>query len=105
MTPADSGGLPDTYSIIQELDTRFGVATEQSMIAAYQKSWITTTDLANIKNAGFNVVRVPVWWGNFYPIANVPMPRGGPMPSLSWTGWSTLQPHRDSTSLSICMAS
>jgi hypothetical protein len=71
MTPADSGGLPDTYSIIQELDTRFGVATEQSMIAAYQKSWITTTDLTNIKNAGFNVVRVPVWWGNFYPIANV----------------------------------
>jgi len=71
MTPADSGGLPDTYSIIQELDTRFGVATEQSMIAAYQKSWITTTDLANIKNAGFNVVRVPVWWGNFYTIANV----------------------------------
>jgi aryl-phospho-beta-D-glucosidase BglC (GH1 family) len=71
MCPADSGGLPDTYSIIQELDNRFGVATEQSMILDYQKSWITTTDLANIKNAGFNAVRVPVWWGNFYPIANV----------------------------------
>jgi endoglucanase len=71
MCPADSGGLPDTYSIIQELDSRFGVATEQSMILAYQQSWITSTDLANIKNAGFNAVRVPVWWGNFYPIANV----------------------------------
>ena len=71
MCPADSGGLPDTYSIIQELDSRFGVATEQAMILDYQKSWITTTDLANIKNAGFNAVRVPVWWGNFYPIANV----------------------------------
>ena len=71
MCPADSGGLPDTYSIIQELDSRFGVATEQSLILTYQQSWITTTDLANIKNAGFNAVRVPVWWGNFYPIANV----------------------------------
>jgi aryl-phospho-beta-D-glucosidase BglC (GH1 family) len=71
MCPADSGGLPDTYSIIQELDNRFGVATEQAMILDYQKDWITTTDLTNIKNAGFNAVRVPVWWGNFYPIANV----------------------------------
>jgi aryl-phospho-beta-D-glucosidase BglC (GH1 family) len=71
MCPADSGGLPDTYSIIQELDNRFGVAEEQSLIATYQQDWITTTDLANIKNAGFNVVRVPVWWGNFYPLNNV----------------------------------
>src|SRR5580692_823588 len=40
MTPADSGGLPDTYSIIQELDNRFGVAEEQSLIKTYQQSWI-----------------------------------------------------------------
>ncbi len=71
MTPLDSGSLPDTYSVIQALDNRFGVATEQSLIATYQQSWITTTDLDNIKNAQFNVVRVPVWWGQFYPINNV----------------------------------
>src|SRR5579883_3502717 len=71
MAPLDSGSLPDTYSVIQTLDSRFGVATEQSLIATYQQSWITTTDLDNIKNAGFNVVRVPVWWGQFYPINNV----------------------------------
>jgi endoglucanase len=41
MTPADRGGLPDTYSIIQELDTRFGVAEEQSLILTYQQSWIS----------------------------------------------------------------
>jgi endoglucanase len=70
MCPADSGGLPDTYSIIQELDSRFGVATEQSLIRAYQSYWITTADLDNIAAAGFNCVRVPVWWGNFFPIAN-----------------------------------
>jgi aryl-phospho-beta-D-glucosidase BglC (GH1 family) len=71
MCPADSGGLPDTYSIIAELDSRFGIAEEQTLIRDYQQSWITPQDFVNIKNAGFNAVRVPVWWGNFYPIANV----------------------------------
>ncbi len=71
MAPLDSGSLPDTYSVIQALDNRFGVATEQSLIAGYQQNWITTGDLDNIKNAGFNVVRVPVWWGQFYPLNNV----------------------------------
>ena len=70
MCPADSGGLPDTYSIITELDSRFGVATEQSLIRTYQTNWITTADLNNITNAGYNCVRVPVWWGNFYSITN-----------------------------------
>jgi len=70
MCPADSGGLPDTYSIITELDSRFGVATEQSLIRTYQTNWITLTDLDNITNGGFNCVRVPVWWGNFYSITN-----------------------------------
>jgi aryl-phospho-beta-D-glucosidase BglC (GH1 family) len=70
MCPADSGGLPDTYSIITELDSRFGVAAEQGLITTYQTNWITTADLDNIKNEGFNCVRVPVWWGNFYSITN-----------------------------------
>ena len=70
MCPADSGGLPDTYSIITELDSRFGVATEQSLIRTYQTNWITTADLDNITNGGYNCVRVPVWWGNFYSITN-----------------------------------
>jgi len=70
MCPADSGGLPDTYSIISELDSRFGVTVEQALIRIYQTSWITTDDLNNITNGGFNLVRVPVWWGNFYSITN-----------------------------------
>lgn len=71
MSPLDSGSLPDTYSVIQQLDSRFGVAQEQALIKGYQQNWITTADLDNIKAAGFNCVRVPVWWGQFYPIANV----------------------------------
>lgn len=65
MTPADSSGLPDNYSIIQTLDNRFGVATEQSLIKTYEQSWITTADLDNIRAEGMNVIRVPVWWANF----------------------------------------
>jgi len=76
MCPADStndnGGLPDMYSIIMKLDSRtnFGVAIEQSLIRTYQTNWITAADLDNITNGGFNCVRVPVWWGNFYSITN-----------------------------------
>jgi endoglucanase len=71
MAPLDSGSLPDTFSVMQTLDSRFGVATEQSLISTYQQNWITTTDLDDIRNAGFNVVRVPVWWGQFYALNNV----------------------------------
>ena len=70
MCPLDSGNLQDNYSVIQELDNRFGVAAEQDMIRCYQTNWITITDLQNIKNAGFNCVRVPVWWGDFYTLSS-----------------------------------
>ena len=71
MCPLDSGSLPDTYSVITNLDRRFGVATEQSLIRTYQTNWITLDDLNHIANAGLNCVRVPVWWGNFYSITNI----------------------------------
>ena len=70
MCPLDSGNLPDTYSVITNLDARFGVAVEQSLIRTYQTNWITTDDLDNIAGAGYNCVRMPVWWGNFYSITN-----------------------------------
>lgn len=70
MSPLDSGGLPDTYSVIQKLDQRFGVATEQSLIKTYQDTWITTTDLDNVAALGLNCVRVPVWWGQFFTLAS-----------------------------------
>jgi endoglucanase len=70
MCPTDNSGLyPDMYSIIHELDSRFGVSTEQSMISSYQSDWITASDLQNIKNRGDDCIRVPVWWGDFYPLS------------------------------------
>lgn len=86
MCPADSGGLPDTYSIIRELDSRFGVMTEQALIRAYQSYWITTADLDNIANGGFNCVRVPVWWGNFYSITNT-TPSGWRSDAFTMLDW------------------
>jgi len=71
MTPMDSGSLGDTYGVLQTLDNRFGVATEQSLIKSYQQTWLTTSDLDNIRNAGYNTLRVPVWYGNFYPLNNI----------------------------------
>jgi endoglucanase len=66
MTPMDSGQLVDHYSVLQTLNNRFGEATQQSLTRTYQQSWITTGDLDNIRAAGLNCVRVPVWWPNFY---------------------------------------
>jgi endoglucanase len=71
MCPLDSGSLPDTYSVISKLDSRFGVATEQALIKSYQSNWISSVDLQNIASRGYNCVRVPVWWGNFYSITNI----------------------------------
>jgi hypothetical protein len=65
MTPADSSGLRDNYSIIQTLDRRFGVTEEQRLLRLYERSWITSKDLDNIKAQGLNLIRVPVWWLNF----------------------------------------
>ena len=86
MVPLDSGSLPDTYSVMQTLDSRFGVETEQSLIRTYQQSWITTTDLDNIKNAGFNVVRAPIWWGQFY-LLNDQTPSGWRADAFEMLDW------------------
>ncbi len=71
MAPLDSGFTPnDTYGVENWLANTYGVATEQSLISTYQNSWMQPSDYQNIQNAGFNVVRVPVWWGQFYQLNN-----------------------------------
>lgn len=72
MSPMDATqpALPDTYSIKQTLDKKYGVDKERSLLRAYQDAWIAKTDIDNIAGAGYNVVRVPVWWGQFFDIAH-----------------------------------
>jgi hypothetical protein len=91
MTPADSGGLPDEYSIVSELDRRFGVAAEQSLLNTYRDNWISAVDIANIKNAGFNVVRVPVWWGDFFTLASNGAPSGWRPDAFAHLDWLIAQ--------------
>jgi hypothetical protein len=64
MCPMDSSGLPDDYSVIQTLDSRFGVATEQSLIRTYQYNWVVTNDLDKVRALGKDFMRVPFWWGD-----------------------------------------
>lgn len=58
------------------------------MISSYQSDWITTSDLQNIKNRGDNCVRVPVWWGDFYPLSALgttsPSMRSDAFTKLDW---------------------
>ncbi len=88
MAPLDSdfvgNGSPnsgnDTYGVENWLANNYTPtpSTEQSMISTYQNAWIQASDLDNIKNAGFNVIRVPVWWGQFFQL---------PLSSVSTSGW------------------
>ncbi len=64
LTPRDSSGLPDDYSVRQTLINRFGAATADSLINTYEDNWITPQDLDNIKALGMNVIRVPFWYRN-----------------------------------------
>ncbi|MGI4745751.1 MAG: glycoside hydrolase family 5 protein [Janthinobacterium lividum] len=69
MSPMDSGHqLNDSWSVMNTLASRFGETTERQLITTYQTSWITDNDIANIADAGFNLVRIPLWWGQFFAL-------------------------------------
>jgi aryl-phospho-beta-D-glucosidase BglC (GH1 family) len=82
MSPLDSSGLPDEYGVIQTLDNRFGVVEEQNLLKTYQQNWITLQDIQNIQAEGFNVIRVPVWWGDFETLQG--QWRGDAFQELDW---------------------
>ncbi|MBI0329045.1 glycoside hydrolase family 5 protein [Burkholderia plantarii] len=74
MSPMDAGSLTDTYSVMAQLDASYGVAEERVLMKAYQDTWIQAQDFANIKAGGFNAVRVPLWWGQFFDLTNPTIP-------------------------------
>jgi endoglucanase len=47
-------------STLTSLEERFGREDAANLIRAWEDHWITTRDLDLIRNAGFNVVRVPI---------------------------------------------
>jgi aryl-phospho-beta-D-glucosidase BglC (GH1 family) len=52
----------DDYSMYETLQQRFGTSTTDSLLDIYQNGWVKSSDLDNIKNMGFNFIRVPISW-------------------------------------------
>ena len=58
--------VADNHEIIETLIDRFGTEKAYELMGVYEDNWITEYDLDNIKALGFNCVRVPFWYRNFY---------------------------------------
>ena len=60
----DSSGLADDWSVRNTLASRFGSATKDSLINAYQDAWMQDADFDNIAALGMNCIRLPFWYLN-----------------------------------------
>ena len=56
----------DHYTLLEKLTERFGEDKTYELFNTYMDNWITEYDLDEIKKMGFNCVRVPFWFRNFY---------------------------------------
>ncbi len=56
----------DHYTILEILTERFGEEKAYELMDIYMDNWITEYDLDEIKSMGFNCIRVPFWFRNFY---------------------------------------
>lgn len=56
----------DHADVFEKLTERFGVDGAYELMDTYMDNWITEYDLDEIKSMGFNCVRVPFWYRNFY---------------------------------------
>lgn len=56
----------DHYTALEILTDRFGQDKAYELMNTYMDNWITEYDLDEIKKMGFNAVRVPFWFRNFY---------------------------------------
>jgi len=57
--------MTDEYTVRNHLIRRFGETRTNEMIAAFQNSYITESDIQNIANMNMNLIRVPVYWMDF----------------------------------------
>ena len=56
----------DHFTALEILTDRFGQEKAYELMNTYMDNWITEYDLDEIKKMGFNAVRVPFWFRNFY---------------------------------------
>ena len=52
--------LPDQWTLVESLKSRFGEREADRLMDLYRSSWITERDWRNIKSYNFNVVRLPM---------------------------------------------
>ena len=64
LCPYDGGF--DHSTVLEILTERFGIEKAYELFNTYMDNWITEYDLDEIKSMGFNCVRVPFWYRNFY---------------------------------------
>lgn len=58
--------VSDHYEMLETLIARFGREDAYKLMNTYEDNFITEEDLDIIKEMGFNSVRVPFWYRNFY---------------------------------------
>ena len=58
--------VSDNYELLTVLENRFGQEAAYRLLDLYQDHFITEADLDRIADMGFNCVRVPFWFRNFY---------------------------------------
>ncbi len=56
----------DGEMVYDVLEKRFGREKAQELLNIFYDNWFTEWDLDNIKALGFNCIRVPFWYRNFY---------------------------------------
>lgn len=56
----------DHYNAFEVLTERFGTRGAYDLMDTYMDNWFTEYDLDTIKEMGFNCLRVPFWYRNFY---------------------------------------
>jgi hypothetical protein len=66
------GQSAEMEDVLTNLISRFGVATKDALLDAYQSNWITGADLDLLQRAGVNVVRCGFHWSQFYEQAADP---------------------------------
>jgi len=67
-----SGQSAEMEDVLTNLISRFGVATKDALLDAYQSNWITSADLDLLQRAGVNGVRCGYHWSQFYEQAADP---------------------------------
>ena len=58
--------VSDNYEVVETLTERFGQEKAYELLNTYYDNFITEYDFDLIKEMGFNCVRIPFWFRNFY---------------------------------------